>query len=222
MEHATSTTAKAYAARLALTRRIMAVAGHDLKQPLQIALISIDGAVRKGLCPLAERQLGIAREALTRLTHELDELARVSQADDRLVPRLLATPLLPLLAEVVDDGRGLAETCGVSLVFSAPDVAVETDRAMLKTILRNLVGNAVKYSARGASVRVSATLRRGRVVVDVSDDGCGIAEASLPRIFDAFERGGRTDVGGGLGLGLHIVRETAEILKLPVAVRSVE
>jgi signal transduction histidine kinase len=223
MENAeTMSSAEACAAHLALTRRIMAVAGHDLKQPLQIALMSIDVALGEGVSPVIENQLKTARGALKRLTHELDDLARTSQADDRLAPRLQATQLRTLFDEIDGDWKTYSENCGVMISFETPDVHVETDPAMLKTVLRNLIGNAVKYSNPGSEVWVTARCRTSHVIIEVADEGCGIADGALTRIFDAFERGGRTDVGGGLGLGLHIVRETARLLNHPVAVQSIE
>jgi signal transduction histidine kinase len=209
-------------ARLALTRRIMAVAGHDLKQPLQLAMMSLELATEAGSGALAKKRLAVARDALKRLNVELDDLARISQADDRLAPQIRPTALGPILREVDGDWRGFAEVCGVSLAFVAPDLQVLTDSAMLKTILRNLVGNAVKYSDRGGRVSVTARVTRSFVIVDVADEGRGIAQGKLEGIFDAFDRGGRSDAGGGLGLGLHIVRQTAALLAHPVAVRSVE
>lgn len=98
---------------------------------------------------------------------------------------------------------------------------VETDPAMLRTILRNLVGNAIKYSEGGGRVLVGC-VRADKILIEVRDNGCGVAATRLSKIFEAFERGGRTDMAEGLGLGLHIVRQTAEALERPVAVRSFE
>jgi signal transduction histidine kinase len=90
---------------------------------------------------------------------------------------------------------------------------------MLVTILRNLVGNAVKYSSRGDSVLVACRRRGRQVAVEVRDRGAGIPADRLASIFDPFDRGTR-DGGGGMGLGLHIVRQTAEMLGHRLEVRS--
>ncbi|GJD47428.1 Sensor protein KdpD [Methylobacterium crusticola] len=200
--------------------RLLAVAGHDLKQPLQVALLSIERAVSDGVAPGAARRLGLASNALRRLGRELDDLARSSQAGGGTVPRSRAVRLDRVLARVEDEWRAYAEACGVRLRVRASGLGVRTDAGMLTTILRNLVGNAVKYARRGGRVVVGARRRGGRVVVEVHDDGPGIAPVRLAGIFEAFDRGGRRDAGG-LGLGLHIVRQTAEALGHPVGVRSV-
>ncbi|RXF72677.1 sensor histidine kinase [Hansschlegelia zhihuaiae] len=222
MQQTGSTSVAEADARLALARRIMAVAGHDLKQPLQLAIMSIELAAHSGNGALAERRLGVAQDALKRLNVELDDLARMSQVDDRLTPRIRPTALGPILRDLDSDWQGLAEAYGVSLAFDGPDIEVLTDRAMFKTILRNLIGNAVKYSERGGRVSVTARVAGSFVILDVADEGGGIAREKLERIFDAFDRGGRSDADGGLGLGLHIVRQTAELLAHPIAVRSIE
>jgi signal transduction histidine kinase len=209
-------------ARLALTRRMMAIAGHDLKQPLQIALMSLErvGATTPG-APV-DRYLAIAKAALRRLNVELEDLARNSQVDEKLRPRVGPVAIRSLFDEVAEDWTVVAESCAAALTFEAPEIVVLTDPAMLKTILRNLVGNALKYAGQRGEVSVTARVRGSAALLEVRDNGCGIAEARLSQIFDAFNRGGRSDVGGGLGLGLHIVRQTAELLGHSLSVRSME
>ncbi|MET0313501.1 MAG: HAMP domain-containing sensor histidine kinase [Hansschlegelia sp.] len=209
-------------ARLALTRRIMAIAGHDLKQPLQIALMSLERVAAIATGASVDRHLAVAKAALKRLNVELEDLARNSQVDERLTPRVGRVALRELFDEVGKDWVVTADNCDVGLTFEAPEIVVLTDPAMLKTILRNLVGNALKYSPQRGEVSVTAQVRSGCAVIEVRDNGCGIARDRLSQIFDAFNRGGRSDAGGGLGLGLHIVRETAELLGHSLSVRSVE
>lgn len=209
---------RAEAARTAMAR-LLAVAGHDLKQPLQVALMAIDRAVRDGVAPGAAARLDLASDALQRLGRELDDLARSSQAGD-VQPRLRPVPLSPLLAGMQAEWQAYAETSGVALRVRATRLVAWTDAAMLATILRNLVGNAVKYARPGGRVVVGCRRRGARIEVTVLDDGAGIAPEKLATLFEAFDRAGRRD-GAGLGLGLHIVRQTAQALTIPVGVRSV-
>ncbi len=99
------------------------------------------------------------------------------------------------------------------------DLWAESEAAMLSTILRNLVGNAVKYAGRGGRVVIGCRRRGGRIAIEVHDDGPGIPPERLTGIFEAFDRAGRRD-GAGLGLGLHIVRQTAQAIGHPVSVQS--
>ncbi len=86
---------RAETARSAMAR-LLAVAGHDLKQPLQVALMAIDRAVSDGVGPRAAARLGLASDALVRLGRELDDLARSSQTG-AVPPRLGPVALVPLL-----------------------------------------------------------------------------------------------------------------------------
>ncbi|MFE1603010.1 sensor histidine kinase [Methylobacterium sp. ID0610] len=207
---------RAEAARSAMSR-LLAVAGHDLKQPLQVALMAIERAVSDGIAPRAAARFGLASDALVRLGRELDDLARSSQVGH--APRLGPVHLGPLLATVAAEWQPYAEAVGVRLLVHGSRLLVESETAMLTTILRNLVGNAVKYAGRGGRVVVGCRRRRGRVAIEIHNDGPGIAPDRLASIFEAFDRAGRSD-GAGLGLGLHIVRQTAQALGHQVGVQS--
>lgn len=211
----------AEAARSAMAR-LMAVAGHDLRQPVQVAMLSIARAVSEGVSAPAARRLTLALEAMKRLGKELDDIARLSQRDEGLQPHRRPVYLDDVLSEVDRDWRDYAEACGTALDIQSAGALVDTDPTMLKTILRNLVGNAIRHSGPRGRVVVSCRRRADTLVIDVEDDGEGIPVAYLARIFDAFERGRSAQAGDGLGLGLTIVRQTAEMLNHPILVRSVE
>lgn len=202
--------------------RLMAVAGHDLKQPLQVALLSIIRAVGEGVAPPVASRLGVALDALRRLNTELEDIARLSQRDEALEPQHKVVVLEEVMARVEREWRCYADICGTRLQVRLPRAFVETDPEMLATILRNLVGNAIKFSGPGGQVCVTSRLLGDRISIDVHDTGSGIPTAQLSRIFDAFERGEQACHTNGLGLGLLIVRQTAEMLGHPVSVRSIE
>jgi len=99
---------------------------------------------------------------------------------------------------------------------------VRADRRALEHVLANLVDNALKYCAEGATVRVGAVRENGRVRISVSDDGPGVAPQHLERIFERFYRvdPGRSRELGGTGLGLAIVKHLVEAMGGTVAVES--
>ncbi len=126
-----------------------------------------------------------------------------------------------VLEQVFDDLRYIPESeiefrtdiQGSSLMYS--------DRARIHTLLRNLIGNAVKYRRTdGTRAFVSFSLRRskGQFVIEIADNGEGIAEESLPKIFDMFYRGSTT--GTGTGLGLYICRQITDKLNGTIGVSS--
>jgi signal transduction histidine kinase len=202
--------------------RLLAVAGHDLKQPLHVAMLSIELAHSESGRARAQQRLAIAQDALRRLGLELDDLARLSQSAHQVLPRREAVRLQDVFVNIERDWRFYAERCGIELRLQRSARMVDTDAAMLMTIMRNLVGNALKYSKRGGRVVVGCRLRGGKVSIEVHDIGYGIPSGRLASIFNAFERGAWGGLGSGLGLGLFIVRQTAELLGHGLAVRSTE
>lgn len=207
---------------LSAFERIIAVAGHDLKQPLQIAVMAISRALQFGVDEVARERLDLALQALRRLGRELDDLALSSQARSSLEPRIQPVALNTLLAEVEKDWRTYADECGIELRFYTRSIAVDTDPKMLRTILRNLIGNAVKYAGPKGRVHVGCRVKSSGVSIEIRDNGCGMSEADLQSIFEPLQRVGEVRDVGGLGLGLHIVRQTAIMLGHPITVRSVK
>jgi signal transduction histidine kinase len=202
--------------------RIMAVAGHDLKQPLHVAMLSMARAVEEGVPAAAAYRLRVALDAMMRLNSELSDIARLSQMDGALQPNHRVVRVADILSRVDRDWRFYAEACGTDLQVCSTDLLVETDPDMLHTIIRNFIGNALKYSGPGGHVRVNCRLQHDRLHIDVEDDGCGISASRFESIFNAFDRGDQADRTEGLGLGLTIVRQTADLLHHQVTVRSVE
>ncbi|WP_293392229.1 ATP-binding protein [Phenylobacterium sp. RIFCSPHIGHO2_01_FULL_69_31] len=200
--------------------RLIAVAGHDLRQPLQTIVAALDLLRREtDLSARGRRLLGHAEIAAVDLDEELKALAQVSEVKQDLAPVIEDFALDEILDGVIAAWRPRAEHKGLSLRTACTHVAVRSDRAMLRTILRNLVGNAVKYTFEGG-VLIGVRRRGGGLAIEVWDTGAGVPPHMLERIFEAFERADSTG-NEGLGLGLWIVQKTAQLLGHTIEVRSV-
>jgi signal transduction histidine kinase len=127
----------------------------------------------------------------------------------------------PLLAEAAEGWRGQAARRGVALVVVPCSARILSDAGMLGVILRNLVGNAVKYTGAGGRVVIGCRRRERTLSIEVADNGIGIPQDRTREIFDAF-RQLDPEQSEGLGMGLAIVRQTAELLGLRVSVTSRE
>jgi two-component system sensor histidine kinase SenX3 len=168
---------------------------------------------------------------LGRLVQELIELSRLQGADP-LPSSTTVVPVDRLVAEAVEATHLAAETAGISVVAGGDRrLAVRGDATQLLTALVNLVGNAVAYSPPGTRVAVGSRLRSAEDSVDgdhveisVTDQGIGIAESDLERIFERFYRAdpARSRATGGTGLGLAIVKHIATNHGGSVRVWSVE
>ncbi|MEO8132745.1 MAG: ATP-binding protein [Betaproteobacteria bacterium] len=198
---------------LDLHRNFIADAAHELRTPLtalrlqiQLAERATDAAGRAA----ALAQLRGGAERATRLVEQLLALARSEPAAATLpmapvelteLARQMVAELAPVAAE-----QGL--DLGMSSSASAP-VRVHGDAEALRVLLGNLIDNAIRYTPRGGSIDVEASMGGGTPTLAVVDDGPGIPPAERGRVFDRFYRlpaGGVT----GSGLGLAIVRRIAD------------
>ncbi len=216
-----SEVATANASRAAMSR-LTAIAGHDLKPPLHVAMLSVARAVEEGIPTAAADRLRIALDAVKRLNSELNDIARLSQMIGALRPNRRIVRVAEVLSRVECDWRFYAEARGIELDVSLSDFLVETDPDMLHTILRNFVGNSLEYSVPGGHIRVSCRVLCDPLSVEAEDDGCGIAASRLERNFEAFERGDQAAQCDGLGLGLTIGRQIADLLNHSISVQSIE
>jgi signal transduction histidine kinase len=198
--------------------RLMAVAGHDLKQPLQVMVMAID-RIRNKLTDEKDRQrLGYAIDAGMRMAEELDRLAETSVLQTGLgVPEPKSFPIAEVFESIVANWRLHAEAKGLELVVVPSKAVVVSDPTMLRAILGNLVGNAIKYTSHGR-VLVGCRRHLHELSIEVLDSGPGIAAEQRDAIFEAFHQ--INPESEGLGLGLSIVRRTAEALGHAIVLKS--
>lgn len=198
--------------------RLMAVAGHDLKQPLQVMVMAIDRVRNKLSDPRDRERLGYAIDAGMRMAEELDRLAETSVLNAGFgVPNPVAFPISDTFESILANWRLHAEAKGLTIKVVPSTLRVVSDPEMLRAIVGNLVGNAIKYTDKGG-VLVGCRRHANAVTIEVLDSGAGIPAEQLTAIFDAFHQ--INPASEGLGLGLSIVRRTAEALGHEVAAKS--
>ena len=212
--------ARASQVRDALRERdeFISVAAHELRTPLTALQLKLQGAergLRAEARPLAGSTVGLRlngalrqTERLSLLVERLLDVTRI--AAGRLELSLEQFDLAALVRQVADDFREPAAQTGSELRLEAQQPLEGCwDRLRLEQVIVNLLSNAVKYGAgRPISVR---TERAGeRIRIAVTDEGIGIAEADLPRIFTRFQRAAPVRNYGGLGLGLYIAKHIVE------------
>lgn len=198
---------------------------HELRSPLNVILGYVEMLLDDGLGPIAPDQ----RRALDRTQRQAVALLEMITAlldlnrleAGRLPIACAATAIAPLLAELREELPESWRRPDVTLRFELPDdlPVVWTDGAKLKAALRNLVHNALKFTARGHVTLAADASPDGDLTFTVADSGCGIPADTLPYVFDMFRQAPGAG-GGGVGLGLHIVRRFVEALGGTVAVES--
>jgi PAS domain S-box-containing protein len=204
----------------------LAMMSHELRTPLN-ALEGYAALLGDGIYgPLNEAQrtaVGRMRAAQAHLVELIDQVLDVAQveAGTRRVLRA-PVPLRPLVEEVAETLRGTAEVRGLALEVRAEEVGeVRTDPGMVRQILVNLVGNAIKFTKAG-TVAVRLWRDGAEVALEVSDTGPGIPPELRERIFETFFQAdpSTTRREGGVGLGLALSREFARLLGGDLTVRS--
>lgn len=196
--------------------RLMAIAGHDLKQPLTIMSMALEMLASNAMRPADLHRIELAREAAERLNHDLNDLARASRLDEESDPvDVCCVRIDEWLEEIIDTWIYAAKRKGLDLQLRAIGKEVWTHPAMLRTILDNLIGNAIKYTAQG-SVTVACRDSVDGLWIDVVDTGVGIPLDQREDIFKAFRQ--LDPAAEGLGLGLSIVKNTADMLGYPLSV----
>jgi two-component system, OmpR family, sensor histidine kinase SenX3 len=215
----------------AVRRDFVANVSHELKTPVGALTLLAEAVQDAADDPEAVARFSARMQhegtRLARLVQELMELSRVQGADP--MPTGAEIDVGRLISEAADRARLPAEQSSIDLVVRRPvdPLLVRGDEAQLTTAVANLVDNAIAYSPAGTKVVVQARASsdpqaRPTVDVAVSDQGFGIAEADLDRIFERFYRvdPARSRATGGTGLGLAIVRNIVTNHLGTIAVQS--
>ena len=186
---------------------------HDLGAPLAVVkgfaqLIGMDGALNKqqehdvtGIIHAADQMKAIVEDLL--------ELGRIETIEDL---RLQSLSLGDIVEKAVASFCALAEVNNIQLTLEPCEqsLMIEGNSSLLAHALHNLVENAIKYTPRGGRVKVAMYCQQHEAIVSVADNGPGISEQDLPRVFEKFFRARQQKDYTGTGLGLAIVKSIVE------------
>ena len=196
----------------AAQRQFTGNAAHELRTPLTLMQAQLDlfSSEHPDVPPEIAEFLALLREQterLTRLTKTLLEMSNLRQ-----VARNEQIQLAPMIEEIFTDLAPLVEKRGITLEADGDGVMTGSD-ALIYRLIFNLTENAVKYNRPGGSVRVCVTQETEKLLIRVSDTGCGIPEKYQQSIFQPFFRvdKSRSREYGGAGLGLSLVWEIADL-----------
>ncbi|MFV2067315.1 MAG: ATP-binding protein [Pirellulales bacterium] len=202
-----------------LRSEFVANVSHELKTPLS-AIKAYAETLRLGAVHDAEHNVEFVErieeqaERLHRLILDLLNLARVESGRQSL--EIAELPLGALVMPCVSQYSEAAEAKGICLMAEPSDepVFVKADEEVLRTVLANLIDNAVKYTPEGGAITVRWRAADDRAVLEVSDTGIGIAQCDQSRVFERFYRvdKARSRALGGTGLGLSIVKHLTQAL----------
>ncbi len=202
--------------------RFLATASHDLRQPLQTIRLLNASMLRlteaESQMHDALRRQELAIDGATRLLNALLDISRLESG--AIDPQLNPVDLGGVFADLEREFEAVVAQKRLQLEFQSTRALLSTDRILFTQLLQNLIGNAVKYTERGA-VRVSHATDADALTLCVEDSGIGIPEDKLERIFDEYYQVSPQGTQRlGVGLGLAIVREVARLLGYSISVTS--
>jgi signal transduction histidine kinase len=183
-----------------------AAVSHELRTPLARLLTILETTALPGedVPALVEQ----ARAEIDQITELIDEVLFLSELESGArVVALGATAVCPVLVEAMNELDERAARAGVALGLECDDtIELALRPRMLRVIARNLAENAIRYAGPGASFVLSVDRAGDTVVLSGRDDGIGVDESELPRLFERFYRSDRARASRGTGLGLAIVK----------------
>jgi signal transduction histidine kinase len=194
-------------------RDLVANVSHELRTPVSALRAVLENLV-DGVAPADPATLQAALAQTERLGRLVGDLLDLSRVDAGITPlRREDVALGPFLAEAVEQARLTDRPVRYDVRVEPSELAVHADPARLHQLVANLLDNASRHSPPGGLVTVVAARRGDRAVLEVTDEGPGIAEADRSRVFERFSTGlgGATGQDGGTGLGLAIARWVTQL-----------
>ncbi len=194
---------------VAVQRRFVADAAHELRSPLTALSLQAERLAAADMSAQAKERLGTLHDGLRRTRQLVDQLLTLARVQERLIGHVAQVSVQQVLREVLEDLMPLAQAKHIDLgVVGATDANIETQEVDLKTMIKNLVDNAIRYTPQGGRVDLSVQTTPGYLILHVDDTGPGIPANERQRVFDPFYRILGNDEPGS-GLGLSIVKTIA-------------
>ncbi len=190
-----------------LRRAFAADVAHELRTPLAIVQGELEALIDGVAEPSPDRLRSLHEETLRlgRVVEDVETLAAAEAARFRL--ERLPLDLAQVAEETVEQLRPQAESAGLELTTRLEPALVQADRTRIEQIVRNLVGNALKFTPAGGSITVSVEAGASEARLVVEDSGPGLAADELPHVFERFWRGRAGSDAPGSGVGLAVAAE---------------
>ncbi|MBW8184692.1 PAS domain-containing hybrid sensor histidine kinase/response regulator [Shewanella nanhaiensis] len=204
--------------------KFLAAVSHDLLQPLNAAQLFTSSLAEQVSDIKSFSLLGSISSSLDDLENLISTLVDISKLDAGVVKAdKSAFNLGELLNNLANEYQQITDQFGVELRHVSSNAIVHTDSVLLARILRNFLSNAFRYTDKG-KVLLGCRRQGDTIVIQVWDNGAGIAKNQLTEIFEEFKRlkSSQTAFSNGLGLGLAIVDKISKVLGHPIQVRSTQ
>lgn len=200
-----------------LKQEVVAMVTHDLRTPLttvQNYLQFLGDGVYGDISDKAMKYLSGAQRSSERMMRLIGDLLDIEKVKSGMMEiNREKISLQKIFESTVEQSAGYAHELGVSLIFETTSTIVDADEQMLMRILANLVSNAIKFSPKGGTVKLSVKSDDAVAIVTVEDQGVGLPPDMLESVFDRFQQAPNQTARtrGGSGLGLAICKALVEL-----------
>lgn len=200
-------------------RRFIADAAHELRSPLTALSLQAQNIERTGSFAISKERFVPLKDGLERTRHLLNQLLDLMRQQAN-VASLHPVDLTTVALTVIEEIMPIADAKNIDLGLShEATVRIDADKSAIQLLMRNAVDNALRYTPNGGEVTVRIGRENGNAILQVIDNGPGIPEAALERVFDPFYRlPNNTQMGSGLGLA--IARSIADQFHGSVSLRN--
>jgi PAS domain S-box-containing protein len=204
--------------------RFVSVASHEFRTPLS-SIEHAAGFLRahKHLSPLElNLKLETIEKQIKHMTHLLDDVLTYGKSDAGKIKLVVSkVGIVEFIQKIIEDvGHTTKNTHIIKLNLSQSQVQITTDEKLFRNIIINLLTNAIKFSPGKKNVYLNIVANSDTLTMEVKDEGMGIAEDELSKIFEPFERSKRVESIQGTGLGLSIVKKAVELFGGTISVKS--
>jgi hypothetical protein len=201
-----------------LKTRFISTVSHEFKTPLSTILSSASLISRYEEAEQNEQRLkhvGKIKSAVNHLTFMLNDLLTLSALEEGAkVNSYIKVDIVEFIENIISSLDGIKKNQQKIIVINnIENKEVVTDEASMKTILTNLIGNAIKYSPEVSEITITINENNNRYIIIIKDQGIGIAEADKKFLFSRFFRGSNVENIKGTGLGLNIVKSYVGLLQ---------
>ncbi|HRO46289.1 PAS domain-containing sensor histidine kinase [Agriterribacter sp.] len=204
--------------------RFVSIASHEFRTPLSTVLSS--AALVSKYTTTAEqdkrdRHVEKIKNAVRNLNDILDDFLSLGKLEEgKIETHPVAFNIEEFMEEVLEEIKP-QEKPGQQIVFSCEEnPVIFSDKRLLKNIIINLLANAIKFSGENTSIDIRSKTRPSHFEISITDQGIGISEEDQEQLFSSFFRGRNAVNIQGTGLGLHIIKRYADLLKGTIQIKS--
>ncbi|MFT6256056.1 MAG: two-component system OmpR family sensor kinase [Cellvibrionaceae bacterium] len=189
---------------IASQKRFIADAAHELRSPITALSLQAQRLQQTELTDDARQKLNALQAGIGRSIHLLEQLLSMARQQDNSVQQPQSISLKMIFVEVIEDLYPLAEAKEIDLGFSQDnDAELNANPVRLKTLIHNLIDNAIRYTPNGGKIDLSITKTEQYIEMTIKDTGPGIATDEAQKVFEPFYRVlGSNEYGSGLGLAI--------------------